>query len=89
MISQEQIISGQWHHVGLVYGGRLKSIYLDGVEVAQSTILNASQGCFYGKTGLYICASCTLQTDFFSGLIEDVRRYNAGLNTDEIASMSQ
>ena len=89
IMSQETITLGQWHHVGLVFDGRLKSIYLDGVEVAQATVLDAPAGYFYGDTGLHIGASWSVQTDFFSGLIDDVRLYNAALNVEDIEALIQ
>jgi len=89
IISQEKITPGQWHHVGLVWDGLIKSIYLDGVEVAQTLVTDEPLEYFSYDTGLHIGASWSVQTNFFSGLIDDVRLYNAALSPEEIAALAQ
>jgi hypothetical protein len=74
--SDEKITFGQWHHVGLVWDGRIKSVYLDGIEVAQAIVTDAPAAGVHGNTELNIGTSLHSKTYFFSGLIDDVRIYN-------------
>jgi hypothetical protein len=75
LVSESIIIDGQWHHVGFVWDGAYRSLYVDGVEVARDT---AAQNPLKSATGgMYIGAGKSLDpASFFSGLIDDVRIYN-------------
>jgi len=86
--SETIIIDGQWHHIGFVWDGSYRSLYVDGVEVAKDT---APQNPLKSATsGLYIGVGKNLGTGtFFSGMIDDVRIYNKALNAEEIAALSQ
>jgi hypothetical protein len=84
--SEAVITDDQWHHIGFVWDGLRRSLYVDGVEVAQDTSdlapLEFSDG------GLYIGAGETLDAGtFFSGLIDDVRIYNVALTPEEIEAL--
>ncbi len=69
------ITDGDWHHIGVVWDGSHRHLYVDGTEVAEDTAdlayLRASNG------NLYIGAGNTRDpASFFSGLIDDIRIYN-------------
>jgi len=86
--SQSIITEGQWHHIGFVWDGSYRFLYVDGIEVAKDaaaqTPLKSSDG------GLYIGADKTLdEGTFFSGLIDDVRIYNVALSAEKIAALAQ
>jgi len=73
--SESIITDGQWHHIGLVWDGWYRSLYVEGLEVAKDTEaldpLKSSGG------GLFIGAGKTFDAgSFFPGLINDVRIYN-------------
>jgi len=87
--SDEKITFGQWHHVGLLWDGNIKSMYLDGIEVAQTTVTDEPAAGVHGNTGFTIGASWSSKTNFFSGLIDDVRIYNQALSAEEIAVLAQ
>jgi hypothetical protein len=77
-----------WHHVGFVWDGSYRTLYVDGIEVAKDnktlTSLENSDG------GFYIGANKNLDAGtFFSGLIDDVRIYNQALTTEQIEGLSQ
>jgi len=73
--SQSVITDSQWHHIGLVWNGSRRFLYVDGVEVAKDTA--ALDALKYSNGGLHIGAGKSLDaTSFFSGLIDDVRVYN-------------
>jgi len=87
--SESEITDGQWHHVGLVYDcDQLhRYLYVDGVEVAKDTDV---VGGVDSTGGLYIGAGKNLDpSSFFSGLIDDVRIYNAVLTTKQIEGLAQ
>jgi hypothetical protein len=85
--SQAVITDGLWHHVGFVWDGSYRILYVDGTEVAADTAtlapLNFSNG------GLYIGAGKILDTGtFFAGLIDDIRIYNVALTAEQIAALA-
>jgi len=88
LVSESVITDGQWHHVGFVWDGAYRSLYVDGVEVAKDATAQAALKPTTG--GLHIGAGKNLDAGtFFSGLIDDVRIYNKALNAEEIAALVQ
>ena len=88
MVSDFVITDGQWHHVGIVVTAQgVRNLYADGMRVAadtKSVNLPSSDG------GLYIGTGKTLEAGtFFSGLIDDVRIYDAALSAEEIAALAR
>jgi hypothetical protein len=86
--SQAIVADGLWHHVGFVWDGFYRILYVDGTEVATDAAalapLNFSNG------GLYIGTSKTLdEKSFFSGMIDEVRIYDVALTTEEIVTLAQ
>ena len=86
--SETIITDGQWHHVGFVWDGSYRSLYVNGVEVAKDT---APQNPLKSATGgLYIGAGKNLGAGtLFYGLIDDVRIYNIALTAEAIAALAQ
>jgi N-acetylneuraminic acid mutarotase len=77
--SDQIIIDDIWHHIGLVWDGSYRTLYVDGIEVAKDSSplasLNNSDG------GLYIGVNKNLDAGtYFSGLIDDVRIYNRAVS---------
>ena len=86
--SQTIISDGQWHHVGFVWEGAYRSLYVDGVEVAKDA--TAQNPLKSATGGLYIGAGKNLEAGtFFSGLIDDVRIYNVALSAEKIEALAQ
>jgi len=76
LYSATKITDGQWHQIGFVWDGFRRSIYVDGVEEDWAYDSNGP----YGSLGLRIGGSWGLHyTDFWSGLIDDVRIYNRAI----------
>ena len=74
LLSETAIADGQWHRVGFVWDGSARTLYVDGVAVAQDMqddLESSSNGLLYIGTG-----NATAPGTFFSGLIDDVRIYN-------------
>jgi hypothetical protein len=77
LLSQAVITSGNWHRIGLVWDGSLRTLYVDGVAVAEDTqdVLGGSYDGIYIGTGKAMSAGT-----FFSGMIDDVRVYNRAVH---------
>ena len=88
LVSESVITDIHWHHVGFVWDGSYRALYVDGVEVAKDT---AAQNPLKSATGgLYIGASKDLDAaSFFSGLIDDVCIYDVALSAEEIIALAQ
>jgi hypothetical protein len=72
--SNTVITDGQWHHVGLVWDGAHRHLYLDGAEVARDT---STVWAFPSQERPVLgCSSQHAAGTFWSGLIDDVRIYN-------------
>lgn len=73
LLSETTITDGQWHRIGFVWDGSARTLYVDGVAVAQDT----QDGISSPSSGLYIGAGKAMAPGtYFSGLIDDVRIYN-------------
>jgi N-acetylneuraminic acid mutarotase len=86
--SQFIITDDQWHHVGFVWDGSYRALYVDGAEVAKDASPLAPLK--YSNGGIYIGANKNLDVGtFFSGLIDEVRIYDVALTTEKIAVLAQ
>jgi hypothetical protein len=80
LYSATKITDGQWHQVGFMWDGLIRSIYVDGVEEDWAFDLNGP----YGSLGLRIGGSWGLHyTDFWSGMIDDVRFYDRAVEPQQ------
>ncbi|MHC4146345.1 MAG: Kelch repeat-containing protein [Planctomycetota bacterium] len=71
--SQAVITSGNWHRIGFVWDGLYRTLYVDGVAVAQD-MQDSLEG---SSNGLYIGTGKAMAPGtYWSGLIDDVRIYN-------------
>jgi len=87
--SESVITDGQWHHIGFVWDGLYRSLYVDGVEVTKDTKA-LIQPLMSSTGGLFIGTSKDLDTGtFFSGLIDDIRIYDVALSAEQIAALAQ
>jgi len=78
-----------WHHIGFVWDGSYRSLYVDGTEVAKDTSI-LTQPLMSSNGDLYIGAGKNLdEGTFFSGLIDDVRIYFQALSAEEIVLLAQ
>jgi hypothetical protein len=71
--SQTNIVDGNWHRIGFVWDGSNRTLYVDGIVVAEDT-----QDSLEGSdSGLYIgCGKAMEPGTYWSGMIDDVRIYN-------------
>jgi hypothetical protein len=80
LTSESTITDGQWHHIGFVWDGSYRILYVDGIEVAKDTRA-LTQALMHSDGGLYIGVGKDLDaTSFFSGLIDDIRIYNRAVH---------
>jgi len=76
LLSQTIITDGNWHRIGLVWDGSHRTLYVDGVAVAEDTQANLEGS----ENGLYIGAGMAMEPgSFWSGLIDDVRIYRRAI----------
>jgi hypothetical protein len=79
LISQVIITDGIWHHIGLVWDGSYRILYVDNAEAAKDT--EPLPGLEDATGGLYFGAASILKAGtFWSGLIDDVRIYESAIN---------
>ena len=86
--SEFVITDDQWRHVGFVWDGSRRYLYVDSAEVARDagTVapLKSSDG------GLYIGVDRNLAAgSFWAGMIDDVRIYNQALSANEIERLAR
>jgi N-acetylneuraminic acid mutarotase len=73
LVSQTAIADGQWHRVGFTWGGSLRSLYVDGLLVAE----DPESGLIPAGGGLNIgCGALLEPGSFFAGRIDDVVVYD-------------
>jgi hypothetical protein len=87
MPSSEKLWDGEWHHLVVTYDGAAKAIYLDN-ELVESV---AATGAIASATGndLLIGAGYDFSPIrmLYTGLLDEVRIYNYGLNHSEITQL--
>ena len=77
LTSSAIVSADDWHHVGLVWDGNERRIYLDGAIVASE---ERSAGLKESLNGLNIGCGMNLgPSTFWSGLIDDVRIYSEAI----------
>jgi len=86
LVSEFGISDGDWHHVGVVWDGTGRHLYVDGTEVAkdneQQPNLEPSNGSL--RFGV---ASTDDAASFWRGLIDDIRVYDQALQAGEIKEL--
>lgn len=88
LLSGTVITDTRWHHIGLVWDGSYRHLYVDGVEAAMDTAKQARMKGAYGD--LCFGAGGTLAPGtFFTGLLDDIRIYNKALSAWEIEALLQ
>lgn len=72
-VSESKSVDGKWHHIGVVWDGATRALYVNDVLVAG----DSPSGIAGFLGGLNIGCGPNLEPGaFFSGLIDDVRIYN-------------
>ena len=78
-------LTGQWNHLALVHDGTgNRKFYLNGNEIP-GTYTGTLQAPDVQQTQVYIGARAPDNTEYFDGLIDDVRLYDRALEASEIA----
>jgi N-acetylneuraminic acid mutarotase len=73
LLSQAVITDGNWHRISFVWDGLYRTLYVDGVAVAE----DAQDGLSNVGSGFYIGTGKAMSPGtYFSGMIDDVRIYN-------------
>lgn len=75
--SETIITDGDWHRIGLVWDGSNRTLFVDGMIIAQDT----QEGLTNSANGLYIGTGKNVeQGTYWSGLIDDVRIYSRAIS---------
>jgi gluconolactonase len=75
--SQAVITDGDWHRIGFVWDGLYRTLYVDGIAVAEDT----QDGLANSANGLYIGTGKAMAPGtYFSGMIDDIRIYNRAVS---------
>ncbi|MHC4438969.1 MAG: LamG domain-containing protein, partial [Planctomycetota bacterium] len=86
LLSETTITDGNWHHIGFVWDCTHRTLYVDGVVVAQ----DRQDSLVSSSNGLYIGTGKAMEPGtYFSGLIDDVRVYDVALTAEDIAVFVQ
>lgn len=82
LVSTESLISDSWAHVGIVWDGQKRHLYLDGLKIiSDAASIDGLESC----TGqLYIGTNKYGGAAFWNGLIDDVRIYDFALSQAQI-----
>jgi hypothetical protein len=75
LVSQAIIADDQWHQIGLVWNGEVRTLYVDRVEVARDAKPIGAPPGVLGRLQIGTGKGLELGS-FWSGLIDDVRIYN-------------
>ena len=80
------IYDGQWHHVAVTYdsASSTKRLYFDGAEIGSGKVLSGDLNV--GAANFRI--GSTNSGEFFNGLLDDVRVYDAALSQSEINDLA-
>jgi len=75
LVSNAVITDGQWHHIGLIWDGSYRTLYVDDGEVAKDAQPQSQPISANG--GLYIATGKGREPgSFWSGLIDDIKIYD-------------
>ena len=78
LASESVITDEQWHHVGIVWDGSRRYLYVDEEEVAKDT---SDMTAIQSTGDLYLGAGKNLEAGtFFYGLIDDIRIYKRAVS---------
>jgi L-ascorbate metabolism protein UlaG (beta-lactamase superfamily) len=88
LVSESIVTDDQWHHIGFVWDGSYRALYVDGAEIAKDAAIQNSLKS--ADSGMNIGAGKNPdEGNFFAGLIDDVRIYNMALSAEEIEELAQ
>jgi hypothetical protein len=77
LCSEVVITDGNWHRIGFVWDGSYRTLYVDGLVVAEDTQDNLD----ISSNGLYVGAGKTMEPGtFWSGMVDDVRIYSRAVS---------
>lgn len=79
----KQLWDGNWHHIAVTYNGSKKSLFFDGIIIAEAEDSGNINSGFWNN--MYIGANIGQNdSSFYQGEMDEVRIYNFALNKDEI-----
>jgi len=83
----KSVTDGRWHHVGVVWDGQRRRLYVDGEEAGAD--LSDSVGLRSCAGGLLIGIAKTMERNtLWSGAMDDIRIYDHTLDISEISALA-
>ena len=80
------ITDGRWHHMAITYTNSTASIYVDGkLDSSASKSLNTASAPLVLGNG----TSTYVGSNYYNGLLDDVRIYNRSLSASEVQALYQ
>ena len=73
-----------WQHIAATRSGSTITCYRNGVQTAQSTSFANN---FTADNSVYIGKSATYPTEYYAGILDDVRLYNRALTASEVMTL--
>ena len=88
----KNVTDGEWHHVGFTRTENIATIYCDGVAIRTTHFprdMSLIESIHYDLDSLLIGAlySNGIETDYFTGQLDNVRLYSVGLSADAVAAL--
>jgi arabinan endo-1,5-alpha-L-arabinosidase len=84
-----QVPINQWTHIAMTYSNKIIKVYINGIEVCNSTNPNITLNT-QGNSGISIGLSVQANGNWspFDGQIDDIRIYNRELSSDDVKYLS-
>ncbi|HOI60363.1 MAG TPA: hypothetical protein PKU93_03505, partial [Candidatus Pacearchaeota archaeon] len=84
-ISNPDFFDNKWHYTGYTFDNGIIKVYVDGKKMSMTKNYDGAVNFIYeSKNGISIGGITELTNNFFIGLIDDTKVYNAVLSTSEI-----
>ena len=84
-ISASDFADGNWHHIAATYDGSAQRVYADGAQI--DSVTNLSGNLTFTSTVADIGASPAGPSEFFNGLVDEVRVWNVALSDAQLTQL--
>lgn len=85
--SGDLISTGIWHHLAIAQRGSNARLFIDGVEVANSSAFSLRANQLAPTTANYVGRSQFVADSYLDGAVDDLRIYNRALSRFEITNL--
>ena len=83
--TSSKLSTSRWYHIAVIFSGSTVSLYVDGIEVGNSSGSNpASITAPFMMGAMYDSATPKTQKNYFSGWMEELRLWNTALTQEQL-----